>query len=75
MPHPYLQIIRNHPRAVTIALITVSLLVLLVCLAIIPFRAEVNTGTTPISVYIDADDTQDSVRIKAGNPKGWSWLD
>lgn len=75
MPHPNLQIIRNHPRAVTIALITVSLLVLLVCLAIIPFRAEVNTGTTPTSVYIDADDTQDSVRIKAGNPKRWSWLD
>ena len=75
MPHPYLQIMRNHPRRVTVAYIAVFLLVFLICWTIIPFRADVNTGTSPISVYIDQDDTQDSVRIKAGNPKGWTWLD
>ena len=40
----------------------------------LPFRAQVNMGTAPTSVYIDADDTQDSVRVKTGDLKGWTWL-
>ena len=75
MPHPYLQILRNHARTLTIAHIVVFLLVLLFCWTIIPFRADVNSGTSATSVYIDQDDTQDSVRIKVGNPKRWTWLD
>lgn len=75
MQHPYLQIFHKHPRAITIGHVAVFLLVFLVCWAVIPFCSEVNTGQAPISVYIDQDDTQDSVRIKAGNPKRWAWLD
>lgn len=75
MQHPYLQIFHKHPRAIAIGLIAVFLLVFLVCWAVIPFRSEVNTGQAPISVYIDQNDTQDSVRIKAGNPNRWAWLD
>ena len=40
----------------------------------LPFRAQVNMGTAPTSVYIDADDTPDSVRVKTGDLKGWTWL-
>ena len=75
MQHPYLQIFRKHPRGILMGHVAVFLLVFLVCWAVIPFRFEVNTGQTPISVYIDQDDTQDSVRIKAGNPERWAWLD
>lgn len=40
-----------------------------------PLLSPVNATNTPVSVFIDEDDTQDSVRIKAGNPTGWGLLD
>ncbi len=39
-----------------------------------PLRASMNDTSKPISLYIDADDTQDSVCHKVGMPKRWDLL-
>lgn len=39
-----------------------------------PIFAYINESGAPISIYIDADDTQDSVCTKVGCPKRWDLL-
>ena len=39
-----------------------------------PLQKSLNSTTAPVSIYIDEDDTADSVRIKTGNPKRWEVL-
>ncbi len=39
-----------------------------------PLHASMNETSQPISVYIDADDTQDSVKHKVGTPERWDLL-
>lgn len=39
-----------------------------------PVFNNMNSGDTPISVYVDEDDTMDSIRIKVGSPKRWEVL-
>ncbi len=41
---------------------------------LLPLRASMNKTSSPISVYIDADDTQDSVIHKVGTPERWNLL-
>ena len=74
MHNPYLQLYRMFSRQMTIAHAVVLVIVFILSWLIIQVRTKVNTGDTPISVYIDKDDTQDSVRIKVGNPNGWGLL-
>lgn len=39
-----------------------------------PIFNSMNDGNAPISIYIDQDDTIDSVHIKVGSPKRWKVL-
>ena len=39
-----------------------------------PVYDSLNDTDTPIGIYIDADDTQDSVCMKVGSPKRWDLL-
>lgn len=39
-----------------------------------PIYATMNKTASAISIYIDKDDTQDSIFVKVGSPKGWLLL-
>lgn len=41
---------------------------------LLPLTASMNETTSPVSVYINADDTQDSVMHKVGSPRRWAML-
>lgn len=74
MQHPYIKLFKKHSTPMTIAHAVFFVVVFLLASLFIKIRTKVNTGDTAISVYIDKDDTQDSVRAKVGNPNGWGIL-
>ncbi len=62
-------------RIFFVVVLVVHLLGLLVIWYLSPIYAIVNESEQPISLYIDANDTQDSVRVKVGSPKRWDFVD
>ncbi|MBQ5839820.1 MAG: endolytic transglycosylase MltG [Bacteroidaceae bacterium] len=74
MQHPYIKLFKKHSTPMTIAHAVFFVVVFLLASLFIKIRTKVNTGDAAISVYIDKDDTQDSVRAKVGNPNGWGIL-
>ena len=57
--------------------ITAALLILCVALVVwyvSPVYASMNETSTPMGIYIDGDDTQDSVYVKVGSPRLWDLL-
>lgn len=56
-----------------IAILTISLAALAVWY-VSPIYASMNDTGAPIGVYIDKDDTQDSIYIKVGSPRRWDLL-
>lgn len=62
-------------KAIYIFLSVVLLSGILLAWFLLPFAANLNETSSPISIYIDTDDTQDSVMIKVGSPRRWNLLD
>ncbi len=61
-------------------IIYISVAIVLLCIIcmvwlLLPLRASMNEMSSPVSVYIDADDTNDSVAYKVGRPRRWDLLD
>lgn len=61
-------------RTMYISLATVLLLLAMALWTAWPLTASMNDTSAPLSVYIDADDTQDSVLNKVGEPRRWRLL-
>lgn len=67
----------KHTHIKKVILVTVLLLAALLLAAVwyvYPLTKNMNTGSEPVSIYIDRDDTSDSVRVKAGAPRGWDLM-
>lgn len=73
-PYPYINIIRKYPHLMLGILLITVIGALSYGYLISPLQKSLNTTTAPVSIYIDEDDTADSVRIKTGNPKRWEVL-
>lgn len=61
-------------KLVYISVAVVLSMILLSTWLLLPLGASMNETSVPISVYIDADDTPDSVTYKVGTPRRWELL-
>lgn len=61
-------------KIIYISLSIVLLSGILLTWLMLPFGASMNETSSPVNVYIDADDTRDSVTIKVGSPRRWNLL-
>lgn len=61
-------------KLVYISVAVVLSMILLSTWFLLPLGASMNETSVPISVYIDADDTPDSVTYKVGTPRRWALL-
>lgn len=62
-------------RRVLYTLLSILLLLIAACVWLaLPLGASMNETSSPVSVYIDADDTADSIMYKVGSPRRWALL-
>ena len=75
MTNQYQYFTKKYPRITLTTSVTIILVFIVACIVFYPLKTNVNETDSYISVFIDMDDTKDSVRVKVGNPKGWGMME